>query len=50
MIAFPHLYAASFGKLGGREFSKWTRELTSVAGARVRGCVLHQLDYARRLR
>ncbi len=48
VIAFPNLYAASFGEIGSPQFVKWTRALVE-AGARVRACVMWQLDYARRL-
>lgn len=48
VIAFPNLYAACFGEIGGPQFVKWTRALVE-AGARVRACVMWQLDYARGL-
>lgn len=48
VISFPNHYAAAFGEFGTRACTRWTREL-AAAGARVRGCILWQLDYTRRL-
>jgi len=49
VIAFPNLYAASFGPIGSPECRGWTQALVD-AGANVRACVMWQLDYARMLR
>lgn len=46
IIAFPHLFAASFGEFGGREWRRWAAEL-NARGIPARCCHFHWLDLAR---
>lgn len=45
-MAFPHNFAAAFGELGSDQCNRWVRALVD-AGARVRGCVMWQLNLAK---